>query len=245
MSFERVSSPKSVESHPALRNLEFHSIKAITLDVGGTLIEPWPSVGKVYASCARECGLGDIPEAVLEERFHQAWKMKTKFEYGLHEWRIIVGQCFEPYCPPEKMDRIFEAAYLAFTKPEAWSVFSDVFPTLRVLKKAGIRLAAISNWDERLPALLDQLKLSEYFDFMMVSGIEKCHKPDIRLFQKACERLQVEPEHTLHVGDHPVEDIQGCRNAGMHGLLLQRSEKTSHELALTDLIPLQTLTQTA
>ena len=28
------------------------TVEAITLDVGGTLIEPWPSVGHIYAEVA-------------------------------------------------------------------------------------------------------------------------------------------------------------------------------------------------
>ena len=31
-------------------------VRAVTLDVGGTLIEPWPSVGADYAAVAGEFG---------------------------------------------------------------------------------------------------------------------------------------------------------------------------------------------
>lgn len=227
--------------HPALVGLKGKLIRAITLDVGGTLIRPWPSVGSVYAACARSIGLGEIPESQLENRFHMVWNAKTQFEYGLHEWKEIVFQCFEPYCSPRELDRLFESAYKAFTQPEAWHVFPDVIPTLQHLKKVGFRLAAVSNWDERLPSLLEQLQLSHYFDSLVVSGIEGCHKPDPALFLTACSRLQMNPAEVLHVGDHPLEDLEGCREAGMQGLLVCRKGGKTQEKTLTDLTPLQHL----
>jgi hypothetical protein len=38
-------------------------IRAVTFDVGGTLIEPWPSVGRVYAEVAARHGVEVAAEA--------------------------------------------------------------------------------------------------------------------------------------------------------------------------------------
>ena len=48
------------------------SIKAITFDVGGTLIEPWPSVGHAYAEVAARHGVTVEPDEVTS-RFVKAW----------------------------------------------------------------------------------------------------------------------------------------------------------------------------
>ena len=49
------------------------TVEAITLDVGGTLIEPWPSVGHIYAKVAARHGVQAEPEE-LTRRFVQAWQ---------------------------------------------------------------------------------------------------------------------------------------------------------------------------
>ena len=40
------------------------NVKAVTFDVGGTLIEPWPSVGHAYAEVAQRHGVEVEPDVV-------------------------------------------------------------------------------------------------------------------------------------------------------------------------------------
>ena len=49
-------------------------IQAVTLDVGGTLIEPWPSVGHVYAEIAARFGAPGHAPALLNRQFGEAWR---------------------------------------------------------------------------------------------------------------------------------------------------------------------------
>jgi len=44
----------------------------------------------------------------------------------------------------------------------------------------------------------------------------KSNKPDKAHFVKANELSQVDFKNTLHVGDHPVNDILGARNLGIN-----------------------------
>src|SRR5439155_4202705 len=62
--------------------VNFTGIKAITFDAGGTLLEPWPSVGAVYASVAVEFGFSDVSAAKLDAQFAKAWKNKEGFDYS-------------------------------------------------------------------------------------------------------------------------------------------------------------------
>ena len=50
-------------------------------------------------------------------------------------------------------------------------------------------------------------------------------KPALDLFRTACDRLRVEPERTLMVGDNPLTD-SGAVSAGMYVLLLPRPAKS-------------------
>jgi len=61
--------------------VDFQQIKAITFDAGGTLIEPWPSVGEIYASVAAEFGDAELSAEQINRQFAAAWKAKQDFDY--------------------------------------------------------------------------------------------------------------------------------------------------------------------
>ena len=55
-------------------------IEIISLDAGGTMIEPFPSVGAVYARVARERFNHDPRPALLDQRFRAAWKNADNYD---------------------------------------------------------------------------------------------------------------------------------------------------------------------
>jgi putative hydrolase of the HAD superfamily len=198
-------------------------IRAITFDVGGTLIKPWPSVGQIYARVAARHGFPGIPPERLNEQFAEAWRGKVDFRHSWDDWRIVVKHTFTGFMDTLAED-FFHDLYLAFAEPGAWHVFDDVLPVLEELKNRGLRLAVVSNWDERLRVLLQRLELASWFDPIVVS-IEVGHaKPAAEVFRKAVEGLRLPPEEILHVGDSPKEDVAGANDAGLEAVLLQRGK---------------------
>ncbi len=210
------------------------SIRAVTFDVGGTLIDPWPSVGHVYAEVAARHGIHAAPEE-LQARFIRAWLAKRDFGYSLAEWSDLVHQTFAGLIGGPVTDGLFSDLYSFFATAKPWRIFDDVRPCLEELKRRGVKLGVISNWDERLRPLLRELDLEKYFDAVVVSGEVGAHKPDPRIFQKALGLLQVPADATLHVGDSALEDAVGARSAGLQSLLLARGQ------SLADLASLEPL----
>ncbi len=104
-------------------------------------------------------------------------------------------------------------------------IYKEAPEVLAGLKKRGIKLAAVSNWDTRLRPLLQDLKLAECFDAILISGEVGATKPDLQIFQAALRALSLPPENVLHVGDSEQEDFKGARDAGMMSLLLSREEQ--------------------
>src|SRR5262245_44047237 len=136
---------------------ELGGIRAVTFDVGGTLIEPWPSVGHVYATVAAEFGISGIAPEQLNRGFVQAWKARQSFDYSREAWRELVDQSFAGLTPHPPEEACFNAIYERFAQTDVWRVFDDVLPTLKALRASGLKVAAISNWDERLRPLLGLL----------------------------------------------------------------------------------------
>ncbi len=109
-----------------------------------------------------------------------------------------------------------------FLAPEAWMVFPDVRPALDELRRDGARLAVVSNWDSRLPRVLEMLGLAPYFDVVGVSHLEGVEKPDPEIFRRVLERLGARAAEALHVGDVSDLDLAGARAAGVAAVLIDR-----------------------
>ncbi|MGH3671750.1 MAG: HAD family hydrolase [Pseudonocardiaceae bacterium] len=106
----------------------------------------------------------------------------------------------------------------------AWRLFDDALPCLRALRALGLRLAAITNAaGSHQRAKLGALGLESAFDAVLISGELGVAKPHRAIFRRACRVLGVRPAETVHVGDRLDVDAEGARDAGLHGVWLDRS----------------------
>lgn len=106
----------------------------------------------------------------------------------------------------------------------AWRLFDDALPCLRALRNLGLRLAAITNAaGEHQRAKLTALGLNSAFDAVLISGELGVAKPHRAIFRSACRVLGVHPGQAVHVGDRLDTDAVGARDAGLHGVWLDRS----------------------
>lgn len=212
----------------AVRKIPFLAIgmeiKAVTFDVGGTLIEPWPSVGHVYAEVASRYGFGNIPADLLNARFRSAWSARKPFEHSRTGWEALVDEIFLGLCDPPSRT-FFPELYNRFSEPDAWRLFEDVIPTLERLASRGIRLGVISNWDERLRGLLRVLGLDGHFEAFAISCEIGFPKPSRVIFDQAAVKLAVPANAVLHVGDSYDIDVIGARAVGFYALQINRAAR--------------------
>lgn len=197
-------------------------IRAVSFDVGGTLIEPWPSVGHVYAGVAEQFGITGVPPEQLNRQFAAAWKARRDFDYSREAWRELVNHSFAGLWPELPSAACFDAMYEAFAAVDPWRVFDDVRPTLAAVRARGWKVGIVSNWDERLRPLLRDLGLLDCFDVIVVSHEAGFTKPAREIFRCAVAALNLPAETILHIGDSRTEDFDGARAAGMKSLLLDR-----------------------
>ena len=195
---------------------------AVSFDVGGTLIEPWPSVGHVYAEVAAGFGLAGVEPAALNRGFATAWKRRAGHDYSRAAWQSLVNETFALAGAAHPSNECFHALYHRFEQADVWRVFEDVQPTLEALRARGMKLCVISNWDERLRPLLGSLDLTRSFEAIVISHETGHTKPLPEIFRQAAAQLKLSPEHILHVGDSVREDYEGARHAGMQAVLLNR-----------------------
>lgn len=199
------------------------NIQVVTFDVGGTLIQPWPSVGHVYADIAAAHGFAGISPGKLNMNFAAAWRAKNDFQHTLAEWSALVDKSFAGLCDAPPSRTFFPAIYERFSTADVWRTYEDVLPALDALATRDMRLAIVSNWDERLRPLLQQLRLDRYFETFIVSCEVGFAKPSPVIFEQASKKTGVAPEQILHVGDSFTDDVTGARAAGCRALLIDRA----------------------
>lgn len=209
------------------------AFRGVLLDVGGTLIDSDPSPPAVYAHVLSRLGPA-VSACEVAPAFRATWVELAELhasgcdryhalEGGERAWwgefvRRVLARLGHPAPWQEALDALFEA----FADPGLWRVYPEVTEVLEELRQRGLRLAVVSNWDSRLPALLDGLGLRRYFEAVLVSALEGVEKPCPVIFQRAVDRLGLQPEECLHVGDSPHDDYQGAERAGVAAVLLDR-----------------------
>jgi putative hydrolase of the HAD superfamily len=204
----------------AMKRIE--GIRAVTFDVGSTLIEAWPSVGAVYATVAAQHGCPLLDAGELERRFRDAFEATGRRANSRADWERIVDAAFAGLLVEPPSRTFFPALYERFGRATAWRIFEDVPPTLAALRERGLRLGVISNWDDRLRGLLEELGLARHFEVIVISCEVGALKPERRIFDTALRALGLPAAAVLHVGDDFESDVLGARAAGMAALHLAR-----------------------
>jgi putative hydrolase of the HAD superfamily len=208
-------------------------IQAVTFDVTHTLIHT-PHLGEIYAEVLRRHRV-DVEPPAARRLVGEVWQeFACSADPGLDRfashpegergwWRRFLERMCEHLEAP--VPSRFAAAELfhRFGTAAAWEVYPEVPEVLEALAAQGLRLGVVSNWDHRLPGLLEELDLARFFGSIIYSQQAGVEKPDSRIFLQALAELEVEPTAAVHVGDGQLEDVEGAVAAGLSALHLVRS----------------------
>jgi putative hydrolase of the HAD superfamily len=207
-------------------------LRAVFFDVGNTLLRPHPSVGEVVRQILAEEGhvhditaideLMPLVDEYYEDRYQTDDTFWTDEDRTSQVWVGMYSLLCSRLGIEDEAEAIAARVYQEFGDPERWEVYPDVRPAFRRLRKRGLKLGLISNWDNRLAGLVEGLGLSADLETVVSSADVALHKPDPRIFELACTRLGVEPAEAAHVGDHHYADIVGARAVGMRPVLIDR-----------------------
>lgn len=97
------------------------------------------------------------------------------------------------------------------------SLFDGVAETLTALKRAGVRLAVLSDTESREPRVrqvLTELGIEPCFDAVVASRDIGRVKPEAEAYAVALQRLDVAADQTLFVG-HDADELDGAMAAGL------------------------------
>ncbi|MBJ6363651.1 HAD family hydrolase [Paenibacillus sp. GCM10012307] len=102
-------------------------------------------------------------------------------------------------------------------------VYDDTFHVLDELKdKYKLLLLTNGSPDLQREKLSGVPEIAPYFDHIIISGEFGRGKPDAGIFRHALEKLGIEPEEGLMVGDKLTTDVIGALGVGMDAVWINR-----------------------
>ena len=153
------------------------------------------------------------------------------WEYMTGETAAILVRLGLPRETAETVAQRLPGQYLL---PEAWNIFDDTISALEESVAQGYGNAIHSNHVPELPELTRSLGLGDYFSHIFTSATIGFEKPHGSIFDHAKEQLGHDRK-IIMIGDNPVADIEGARNASLPAILVCRSGDTTYPLSVKSL----------
>ncbi|MBI4868427.1 MAG: HAD-IA family hydrolase [Candidatus Wallbacteria bacterium] len=199
-------------------------IRLVLFDAGNTLLfVDFPYL----ARAAQEVGADVTAAALRRSEVHARIEMdriveQEKGSTDASRWRqyfkVMLGEA-------GVTDRQFEAMVpLLLARHQKVGLWIHVRPwtkpVLETLRRAGYRMAVVSNADGRVESWLVRKTLGSYFETVLDSHVVGVEKPDPRIFEMALDRTGFAAREAIHVGDLYSVDVLGARRAGITPVLL-------------------------
>lgn len=109
--------------------------------------------------------------------------------------------------------RRLERAYVLRLRPHAVEV-------LRALRERGLRVGLVSDCTHELVEFWRDIPVAPYVEVAAFSVRLGIKKPDPRIFEYVCRRLEVSPSTCLYVGDGGSNELSGASDVGMRAVQL-------------------------
>lgn len=209
-------------------------LKAVIFDLDGTLLNRDASVQAFINNQYDRLSnyLSPIPKEVYTKRF-------IELDNHGYVWKdIVYTQLIE------------ELNITSFTAEELLNdyllefrnhciAFNNLLEMLEDLKKQGVSLGIITNGFGHFQLHnIKALGIEQYFEVLLISEWEGIKKPNPEIFTRALSKLQVKPEESMFIGDHPVNDVEAAKKVGMIGVWKRDSawDEPTADYIIDDLI---------
>jgi FMN phosphatase YigB (HAD superfamily) len=84
---------------------------------------------------------------------------------------------------------------------------------------------------------LNNLGVCKYFNTVVVSEENGWRKPSPHIFKDVLGRLQVTADEAVYIGDSPIEDIKGAKDAGLRTVFVSSQFYSLKDLTALNLMP--------
>lgn len=184
-------------------------VKAIMIDLDGTLLDTAGDLAIATNVMLRELGTAELPLA----------KIQSYIGRGILN---LVKRCLASSFNSEPDTELLAQAMVIYEQEYAKNLcvtthlYPGVIDGLIAMKEAGFQLACITNKSEALTLpLLRTTELLNYFDIVSSGDSLPKKKPDPMPLHHACKFFGILPNEMLLIGDS-VNDTEAARAAGSY-----------------------------
>jgi putative hydrolase of the HAD superfamily len=210
---------------------ERQATRACLFDAAGTLFALFPPIPERIVAAAVAAGMA-LDENAIGAAFTRAgslpiWPEDQQDHQGrVNAWTTFLVTLLD-LAGASSEGRLTVEVAEQIANPQSYRLFPDVLPVLESLATSGIPLQIVSNFDHLLLEVLAVTGINKYFPEPVFSGRLGIYKPDPRIFGYAADQLGLSPGECTYVGDSPRSDVRGAEGAGMHGVLIDRSNRVT------------------
>lgn len=180
-------------------------VKAVLIDLDGTLINTAPEIARAINSM-----LVSLNKPAIEEKQIAAYIGEGA--------QVLIKRCLTGQLDGEPALAEYEQAQPLFFEYYAKIVteskpYPQVLESLQAFKKAGYRLACVTNKPDRFTVpLLESSHLLQYFECVVSGDTLARKKPAPDQIFYICEKMAVAIDEVVLIGDSKT-DIAAARNA--------------------------------
>jgi putative hydrolase of the HAD superfamily len=208
-------------------------VKAVLLDLDGTLVDTWYAEAEGRAAVARRIAAmgpgidASAVDSIYREIAEVVWRralssQATKTWDGRPVVASIVGSVLDRFDLRHEADPDVLAGLYFDAMRDNYRMYPDAAVALDWLH-GRYPLAVVSNGPSgEQRGKLQALDLERRFDAVLISGEVGVGKPQPGIFEAALERLGAGAGEAVHVGDNVGSDVAGALAAGVGAVWLNR-----------------------
>lgn len=185
-------------------------IKAVIFDMYETLITLYGSPVYFSRQMAEDVGIS-------EDIFTPMWRMteddRTTGKVTVDE--VVERILRENNCYSEEKVRLVMEKKIRYKKEAFEHMHPEIIPMMKALKEHGIKIGLISNCHSEESTVIKESVLYPYFDAVCLSYDEGIKKPDLEIFKRCLEKICLNANECLYVGDGGSNELAAAKNVGM------------------------------
>lgn len=204
------------------------TIKLITFDLDDTLWDNLPIIVEAESDMVDwlQERVPNFSQIYTESaRSYRAKVIQTRpqIQYDMNKIRLSVLESVLHDCTDNKdeaHDLALSALCIFHGRRNRFLLMDYAEEVLKTLSQK-YSLASVTNGTSDVR----QSPIGEYFDLSLNAANVQASKPNPIMFLTVLSQIGVQPEEAVHVGDHPVDDIECAANIGMHTIQFQTSAR--------------------
>lgn len=196
------------------------SIEAIVFDLGGVLIDWNPRY--LYRQLSKDTAK---IEDFLQTICHSEWN--SRLDAGV-SFADLVAERIKEFPGYREWIEAYRTRWIDMIGGE---ISGTVTILEELARRESFRLLALTNWSaETLPFAKERFPLFRHFEGIVVSGDEKCIKPDPQIFHILLRRYGLESKHCLFIDDMD-KNVAVAQDLGFHGIRFSSPQALREQLA--------------